>query len=269
MSNDLIQIAGSQPAVLKMSENYGLDVEVFIKTVISISMPQGVKPSEVFACLMVAQTHGLNPLTREIFFMKTRSGGIQPVVSVDGWIRKCNEHQQFDGLEVDFDWSGEGDTRKLLGAWCSIWRRDRSRPVKVYEDLQECMSAGGPVWKTHPKRMLRNRVVCQAARLAFGFAGVMIEDEFADWQQGNPVSDAPLERPKRKSSAQAKRDGDADEMKAILAAIKTSHTRIEASDLYEQNRSFIEALPYTWQRIFDDEFSDFCDGLPMASEAAA
>lgn len=167
------------PVTVDLAEHYGMPAQSFLATVKSVAMPSSITTGQMIACLAVAREHGLNPLTKEIYFMPTKSGQIQPVVSVDGWIRKMNEHDQFDGLE--FETAGEGDSLEMT---CRVYRKDRSRPVSVTEYLSECKQ-GGPVWKTHPRRMLRNRTLCQAARIAFGFAGIMEPDEFQQWQD-NP-----------------------------------------------------------------------------------
>jgi phage recombination protein Bet len=163
----------------QLADRYGLEPDVFRATIKATCMPPNASVEEFIACCMVAYEHGLNPITKEIYFMKTRGGSIQPIVSVDGWIRKCNEHPQFDGLEF-VDNLDEGG--KTVSSTCVIHRKDRSHPTRVTEDLAECMANGGPVWKTAPKRMLRHRALTQAARYAFGFAGVMDRDEFDQWQ---------------------------------------------------------------------------------------
>lgn len=119
---------------------------------------------------VVANQYGLNPFTREIYaFPDSKSGGVVPVVGVDGWSRIINEHPQFDGM--DFEWSPDGAT-----CTCTVYRKDRAHPTKVTEYLAECKRGTDP-WKTHPRRMLRHKTMIQAARLAFGFAGIYDEDE--------------------------------------------------------------------------------------------
>lgn len=53
---------------------------------------------EMAALLVVADQYGLNPFTREIFAFKDKYKGIVPVVSIDGWSRIINSHDQFDGM---------------------------------------------------------------------------------------------------------------------------------------------------------------------------
>jgi hypothetical protein len=94
-------------------------------------------------------------------------GGIVPVVGVDGWGRIMNDHPQFDGIEFEQD--DESCT-------AVIYRKDRTRPVKVTEYMAECKRGTQP-WMSHPKRMLRHKAMIQCARLAFGYGGIHDPDE--------------------------------------------------------------------------------------------
>ena len=70
---------------------------------------------------------------------------------------------------MDFEQDAESCT-------CIIYRKDRSRPVKVTEFMDECKRGTGP-WQSHPRRMLRHKAMIQCARLAFGYAGIYDQDE--------------------------------------------------------------------------------------------
>jgi hypothetical protein len=176
----------------QMAERYGLDPTVFERTVAATAMPQkngapDCTREELISCLLVAHEHNLNPLTKEIYFMRTKGGPIMPIVGVDGWMRKLNEHPQFDGLEFEDHLGPDGE---LISITCVVYRKDRAHPIKVTEYLDECKAAGGPAWKTSPKRMLRHRTLTQGARYAVGFAGVMDRDEFDQWQVVRDVTPA-------------------------------------------------------------------------------
>lgn len=128
---------------------------------------QSVSPEQMTALLVVANQHGLNPWTNEIYAFPN-NGGIVPIVGVDGWSRIMNEHPQFDGIEFTFV-----DDNSCT---CTIYRKDRNRPIVVTEYMNECQRNTQP-WKSHPKRMLRHKTMIQAARLAFGFTGIYDQDE--------------------------------------------------------------------------------------------
>lgn len=175
----------SLPAIIdEAAKTYGMSGNDFVYTLKTTAViPKEAKDAEVVSCIMVAHEHGLNPLTREIYFMKTKAGGIQPIVSVDGWIKKCNEHPKFDGMEFT---DTLDDAGKLVSITCTIYRKDRSHATSATEYMAECRrkSDKQTPWDSHPSRMLRHKALIQCARIAFGFAGIMEPDEFAQWQEG-------------------------------------------------------------------------------------
>ena len=173
------------PAIMEMAERYKMAPKAFVYTFRTVAMPQPHSDAEFVSCCLVAHAHGLNPLTKELYFMKTRSGGIQAIVSVDGWAKKCNEHHQFDGMEFVDEHDDNGN---LISTTCIIYRKDRKHPIKTTEYLDECLKVGGPVWRTSPRRMLRHRALTQCARYAFGFAGIMDKDEYDQWQAMRDVT---------------------------------------------------------------------------------
>jgi RecT family. len=189
----------SLPAIIDLAKTYNLSAKAFAYTFRAVAMPEKHTDAEFVSCCLVAREHGLNPLTKEIYFMRDRHGRIQAIVGVDGWIKKCNEHPQFDGIEFDDHADGKGKVESIKA---KIFRKDRSRPIEVTEYLSECLQSrekAGP-WQSHPNRMLRHRALMQCARVAFGFAGVMAPDEFEQWQNNGGMRDitpreAPLEIP--------------------------------------------------------------------------
>ena len=136
---------------------------------------------EFAALVIVANEYNLNPLTKEIYAYPKKGGGIEPIVSVDGWIRITNEHPQFDGIEFEYIFDEKG---QLDAIEASIFRKDRSRPIKVPEYMDECRRETDP-WKKSPKRMLRHRALIQCARVAFGFSGLADENDVDVIQGGD------------------------------------------------------------------------------------
>lgn len=126
-----------------------------------------VSDAQMTALLVVANQYALNPWTKEIYAFPDKNNGIVPVVGVDGWSRIINSHPQFDGIEFEQD--AESCT-------CIIYRKDRNRPIKVTEYMEECKRGTGP-WVSHPRRMLRHKAMIQGARLAFGYGGIYDQDE--------------------------------------------------------------------------------------------
>lgn len=136
---------------------------------------KGASDDELLALVVVANSYGLNPLLKELYAFPAKGGGIVPVVSVDGWISMVNNHPQMDGMKFEEHY---GDAGSLEAITCTIWRKDRNRPIEVTEHLSECKRNTDP-WKME-HRMLRHKALMQCARYAFGFSGITDEDEAAD-----------------------------------------------------------------------------------------
>lgn len=137
-----------------------------------------VSDAQMTALLIVAQQHGLNPWTKEIYAFPDKNNGIVPVVGVDGWSRIINEHPQFDGEEFEYGPAFKYKN-KTVHEWieCVIYRKDRSKPTRVREYFDEVNRETAIPWNSHPKRMHRHKSLIQCARLAFGFSGIFDQDE--------------------------------------------------------------------------------------------
>lgn len=252
------------PAIVKAAERYNLGAKDFLYTLRATGVvPSEATDADMVACIMVAHEHALNPLTREIYFMKAKSGHIQPIVSVDGWIKKCNEHPQFDGIDFKDTVDGQG---ALISVACSIYRKDRTRPTTVTEYMSECLrkSTKPTPWDSHPNRMLRHKALIQSARIAFGFAGIMDPDEFAHWQDGmkdiTPKQAAPelpdipdvVDIPDVPDDVNQDVDegeiNAADFLKQIAARLKDGYS---PTDIYETFGEMAERLPEDARGKFD------------------
>lgn len=190
--------SSNRSLVKTMAERLGVEDKHLLPMLIATAFKQrdGSVPTneQAMALLVVANQHGLNPLTREIYAFPDKSSGIVPVVGVDGWSRITNEHRQFNGVEFrycDKKTTPAGTTIECP-EWieCVIYRKDREHPTIVREYLIECYrepfegkSKSGKAylikgpWQSHPNRMLRHKSFVQCARIALGFTGIFDEDE--------------------------------------------------------------------------------------------
>ena len=162
MSTALQTLTTSLATKLNLGDGSGL-----IDTLKATAFKGQVTDAQMTALLIVANQYQLNPWTKEIYAFPDKQNGIVPVVGVDGWARIINTNPQFDGM--DFTQDDESCT-------CTIYRKDRSHPIRVTEWMSECRRSVGP-WQSHPKRMLRHKAMIQCARLAFGFGGIYDQDE--------------------------------------------------------------------------------------------
>jgi len=170
----------STELVLKMAKEQLIDPQAYASTVMKSCFdikgpnkePMQPTPEQFTAFLMIANEHGLNPITREIYAF-AKGGKVVPIVSIDGWLKIINEHPQFDGMRfVD----NIDDVGNLVSITCQIYRKDRKLPTEVTEYLDECRMPTEP-WRKWEARMLRHKATIQGARYAFGFSGIVDPDE--------------------------------------------------------------------------------------------
>jgi phage recombination protein Bet len=157
---------------------YGVDADKMLHTLTQTAF-RGAKitTEQMMALIVVADQYNLNPFTKEIYAFPDK-GAIIPVVSVDGWSRIMNSNPEMDGIEFEYSPETVDHHGKKCHEWidCLIYRKDRSRPIKVREYFDEVKKDSGP-WKSHPNRMHRHKTEIQCARIAFGFAGIYDHDE--------------------------------------------------------------------------------------------
>ena len=164
----------------------GMDASKFQQILMETIIPQikkrdgsyrSASQAEVAAFLLVCKQYDLNPLVKEVYPMPARRGdGMSALVSLDGWVTLMNRNPAFDGLEFEDILDDKG---KLVSVTCKIWRSDRSHPTSTTEYMAECFQdRKDSPWLKWPNRMLRHKSTIQAARLAFGFSGLMDPDEY-------------------------------------------------------------------------------------------
>lgn len=213
-NKNLITRSGSKLSE-RFAERFGVDTASLMDSLKATAFKQrdgspDVSNSQMVALLIVAEQYGLNPFTKEIYAFPS-STGIIPVVGVDGWNRIINENEHTDGIEfnesVDMV---ELENGKRCPEWieCIIYRKDRSKPVKVKEYIDECYREAikrngkngqyeitGP-WQSHPKRMLRHKALIQCGRVAFGFGGIYDDDEAERIKDADVVSVQTIKKPR-------------------------------------------------------------------------
>lgn len=184
MSTPQTQIATRPSLTQELASHYGIEPAKFIATLKATVMPkrQGGEPApvsdeELAAFCMVAKEYGLNPFLKEIHAFPNKSGGVTPIVGVDGWAKLMNRQPSFDGIE--FEATDDAESGKPYSVTARIYIKGRSRPVSVTEYFSECQRGTEP-WRQMPRRMLRHKALIQGVRVAFGFCGIHDEDEASD-----------------------------------------------------------------------------------------
>lgn len=247
----VVQQQPQKGLLASMAEKYNLDPDIFERTIAATCMPAQHTREEFVACMMIAHQHNLNPLTKEIYFMRTRSGQIQPIVGMDGWITLAQRNTEFKGYT--FREILDPKTGNVLACEGTFRRKDWDEPLVITEYMAECRGSGGG-WQKTPIRMLRNRTLTQGIRLLVGISGLMERDEYDQWQDRElPVAQAQAQAPAMPSVDElfeepaAPPDPDAPQTDAEFLA--------DLKEALRKNAGDVVRMGMVWD-AFRDEISD-------------
>jgi phage recombination protein Bet len=205
--------AGSQQSLIKkLAEKYDIEAGKFYNAIVSTVFPTGKAPNNgkeatpgrglppteamVMTFLIVCNQYDLNPFLREIYPFVDGEGNLKIIVGVDGWIKTALRQDDYDGHEFSEHIDADGN---LFAVTCSVYRKDRTRPIKMVEYMKECKMGTTP-WEKWPHRMLHHKAFIQACRYAFGMGDLTDEDEL-DRIRGGSHTNTILEEPRRLSEA--------------------------------------------------------------------
>lgn len=160
-------------------------------------------PQELQTLLAIVKNRNLNPFTKEVYFIKYGNNPAQIVVSKDAFMKRAEQNQNYDGFEsgvIYEDEKGELKTKKgvilprkatLIGGWCEVYRKDRSRPV--YREVElSAYNTHKSWWQKAPGQMIEKVAIVAAVRDAFSenVGGLYTADEM---EQAAPIDVTPRE----------------------------------------------------------------------------
>lgn len=165
------------------------------------------------------------------------------------------------GFRIQESVTGEGDDR---GATCTITRPDGEKITRRFT-VADAKVAGlwgkvGP-WKQHPDRMLQMRARGFAARdgAADVLAGLYLSEEAEDIDI----------TPRRKSSAECKRDGTTERFNAIRFEIAKAETADELDRIEATYEADIATMYSRWAEIVNEDLAAKREALAGAFDQDA
>lgn len=147
--------------------------------------------------LQVAKTFNLNPIKREIYFVKY---GVEPMAILTGYevyLKRAERSGQWAGMK---DWTEGSLKDDNLKACIEVYRKDWVKPLCHEVDYSEYVQRkkDGTInrfWSTKPKTMIKKVAIAQAFRLAFPceFDGMpYTSDEVIDQERVIDVTESKL-----------------------------------------------------------------------------
>jgi phage recombination protein Bet len=174
-------------ALVKHEGQSGMQVATWDKEqrdLIRRTCAPGATDDELAMYLHVAKTSGLDPLRRQLHFVKVQ-GRVHFIADVNGLQQRAAQEPDFEGLlhavvyekdafEVD-EARGEvakhthnpfGNNGPIVGAWAQVRRRGMTPFLSIVR-FSEYVNANNPLWKTKPAVMVDKVAKSTALRLAF------------------------------------------------------------------------------------------------------
>lgn len=159
---------------------------------------ENVSMQEIAMFINLCKFSGLNPWLKEAYCIKYGREPATMVVGVTAYMKRADEHPQYDGMESGIIVLDEDDgtitraqgtfclpSEKIVGAWATVYRKDRSHPARIEVSFDEYAGrkADGTLnsqWSKKPATMIRKVARCQALREAFPntYKGLYVAEEF-------------------------------------------------------------------------------------------
>lgn len=168
---------------------------------------QNATDDEFSTFMYLCSTYNLDPLKKEIYFIKY--GGKSTIItSRDGYLKIANRNEHFDGIESDVVYQGDVltkrddgslhitygpehltfDKTKLSGAFCSVFRKDRTKATTVFVSIKEYYKKDAPIWQQYTNAMILKVAEAMALKRAFAISGLVTKEEIDDRDQTDAES---------------------------------------------------------------------------------
>lgn len=141
--------------------------------------------------IYLATLYDLDPLLKEIWCVTDNKGNHRIQVARDGFLKIANSHEAFDGIHADTICEGDfyavmpdggldhryaAQRGPLVGAYCRVWRKDRTHPSYFFAPYKE-YAAGSPIWRQYPSSMIIKVAEAMALKRAFSLSGLTSAEE--------------------------------------------------------------------------------------------
>ncbi|MEQ9810334.1 phage recombination protein Bet [Streptococcus jiangjianxini] len=239
MTNELTQTKGSYLTDLQQLDGNTLRSFVDPK--------HQASPQELQTLLAIVKNRNLNPFTKEVHFIKYGNNPAQIVVSKGAFMKRAEQNPNYDGLKsgvIYEDENGELQNKKgiilpkgatLIGGWCEVYRKDRSRPV--YREVElSAYTTGKNWWQKAPGQMIEKVAVVAAVRDSFSedVGDLYTTDEM---EQASPIDVTPQET---QEEVKARKIAQIEQQKQEMQAQAEEQT-----DLFSQADIPDEDMPFT------------------------
>lgn len=221
--------------VSSLAQQAGLDSRRYFDTIRSMCGCRSATNETFYALLTQAKRLDLDPLGSQIYIIDAK-GGAKIVIPIDGYLRIMLRNPRYVSHVVTENNDAKGNP---VSATIRIFTKEQVAaklpPFEHTEYMVECKGSSGP-WRSHPRRMLKHKVVSQGVRYCFG-AYLPDEDE---WQRASEVESGKL--PDRPTDAL---DALTADLEAENASSEPMTVTAEVVDAYDDDDAPPAESPFT------------------------
>lgn len=183
-NNRAIAAKTSQAVTFKAN---GKDVTLtpdIVKSYLVSGNETNITMQELVMFINLCKFNGLNPWLKEAYLIKYGSSPATLVTSKEAYLKRAEANPAYDGKAeglIVLNTDGEVEHRdgafymegeEILGAWCEVYRKDRSHPTREEVSFKEYAgrTKDGSLnsqWATKPATMIRKVAIVHALREAF------------------------------------------------------------------------------------------------------
>lgn len=147
---------------------------------------ENITNQEINYFMHLCRARKLNPFTKEVYLIKYGSKPATMVVSRDALEKRAIQHKDYDGKKVGLYVLNKEtnalekrdstiymkDREEIVGAWCSVYRKNWTNPVTVEVNFEEYVQRTkddnpNTNWANRPVTMITKVAKAQALREAF------------------------------------------------------------------------------------------------------
>lgn len=133
---------------------------------------------ELMMGLQIAKTFNLNPLKREVYFVKyNEKTPMQVLTGYEVYLKRAERSGKYDGLEIRSEGSVEtGDLKAIVKVFRNDWKNPLTHEAfyseyvqmkPIYKNQIKVGEEPNAFWKNKPITMIKKVAVSQAFRMAF------------------------------------------------------------------------------------------------------
>ena len=174
-TNDASQLPHNNygETMTKLTTQNNNNKELIFEEVKKFIDPKGqATPQELTFFFELCKERNLNPMLKEVYFIKYGSGQATIVVGVDTFVARANDHSDYEGYKSGWIVGEENNATttdvpfgNILGAYCEVFRTGK-QPTRATVRFAE-YTTGKNRWATAPWQMIEKVAISSAHRKAY------------------------------------------------------------------------------------------------------